>query len=164
MVGYYDGSLAEALAMHDVFKSRWTDVELVIMKNIPKEFTVLKVLQMLLRTDGIVDNMEFIYAPCVPNSQMIRGFAFLKFTSVSSAMDCRERFHGRVVKNHAQNGPLVIEPGSSMPIDMNGRMFCECADPAMQPVYMNDPEMQEAIATYRRRRLRRKKGYEAPEE
>eukprot|EP00928_Gymnodinium_smaydae_P094377 TRINITY_DN7918_c0_g1_i1.p1 TRINITY_DN7918_c0_g1~~TRINITY_DN7918_c0_g1_i1.p1 ORF type:complete len:164 (-),score=32.79 TRINITY_DN7918_c0_g1_i1:410-901(-) len=150
-------SLSEVLAAHDVFTSRWANVDLVILRNIPKEFTVAKVLQLLLRNDDNADSIEFVYAPCAAYSQTIRGFAFVKFTSMSSAMRCREYFHHKILKKHFENGPLVVEPGSWTPLDTKGTMFCDHADAAMQPVYMNDPEVKEIVDKYRSRRLRRKR-------
>eukprot|EP00928_Gymnodinium_smaydae_P028697 TRINITY_DN21825_c0_g1_i1.p1 TRINITY_DN21825_c0_g1~~TRINITY_DN21825_c0_g1_i1.p1 ORF type:complete len:179 (-),score=26.64 TRINITY_DN21825_c0_g1_i1:41-577(-) len=159
MEGHRDrhSSLSEALAAHAALKCQWEDVDTVVMRNLPKHFNAQKVLKLLIHKQEVLDNMDFVYLPLAPDSVKSRGFAFIKFTNSSSALLCRELFHKRVVKGHAENGPVVVEPTTLVSLDGKGTMFSADIDTSMRPMYLKDPDVQKYIATERQRRRRSEK-------
>eukprot|EP00928_Gymnodinium_smaydae_P037947 TRINITY_DN26278_c0_g1_i1.p1 TRINITY_DN26278_c0_g1~~TRINITY_DN26278_c0_g1_i1.p1 ORF type:complete len:179 (+),score=33.12 TRINITY_DN26278_c0_g1_i1:115-651(+) len=145
--GSNSSCLSQAIATHGVFKCRWLGVNTVVVRNLPRDYDMLRALKLLFSFPIPSEALEFIYIPCMQGSERIRGFATMKFSEAASALQCREVLHGKLVKRHADNGPLVVEPTAFVPLNANGTMFCDQGD--MKPLYMEDPAVQELIKSLR---------------
>eukprot|EP00928_Gymnodinium_smaydae_P068611 TRINITY_DN51793_c0_g1_i1.p1 TRINITY_DN51793_c0_g1~~TRINITY_DN51793_c0_g1_i1.p1 ORF type:complete len:224 (+),score=40.85 TRINITY_DN51793_c0_g1_i1:72-674(+) len=140
-------TLSEALAVHGAFKCRWSDAQIIVVRNLPQELDFLRAMKVLFSYPIPVESLEFIYIPCIHESDKIRGFAMLKFVDQTSAMNCREIFHGKVLKRNSAKVRLVVDPATFMSLDFNGKMFCD--NDHMKPLHMKDPKVQQLVQKLR---------------
>merc|ERR1719253_1294106 len=139
------------LAMNSLAASRgevttsdsWTDVQTVMLKNLPIKLTQEGLLAEL-DSSGFTNMYDFLYLPIDDKTRLNKGYAFINFMKPSIAMLFRKNFEGNKFRNFNSTKVLSTSPAALQGFEANYAHYANARvkhrEPSARPLFLRNQQ------------------------